>query len=263
MLAKPFVVVPLPLGAIATGNALVQNPADHLAEFDTIGMTWRSSGNTNLWVRGDFGAALPVDFMSLVWANAVPATTIRLRLGDTQAEVDGTAEYDTGALPFIDPAITRSDGLYSCHIELPTVQTKQWWRIDIGGHTGSFEAAKLIMGVRQIPANFYSAGWQYGAEDLGDIDLGRWGVPAETPGLIMRSLAFKLGWMTETEFETMFRPIMETLGKRRVALWCFDPTAGPYRQARTYFGWLRDVPYATGGTAVTRYEMEFQIRSMV
>lgn len=262
-ISLPFCVIPTPLGTITTGNEIAAKPAAHLNEFKYIGMTWRSSGNTNLWVRGNFGSAKPMDFLSVVSANALAGTTIRLRLGDSQAEVDGTADYDSTALAFISPSITREDGLYHSHLEFPSI-TKQWWRIDIGGHTGDFEAAAIVLGKKVQAANFYSAGFEFGVEDQSEFEMTRFGIPDEADGLIFRQLGFVFEWMSETEFETMFRPLTEKLGKRGVGFWCFDPTANTYRQARTYMGWLTKPPYAKGGTIkYDRYTKEFQILSMI
>jgi hypothetical protein len=261
----PFAVIPTPLGTIATGNEVAGHPAEHLGEFKAPGMTWKSSGASSLYVRGDFGSAMPVDFVSVMSANAIPATTIRVRLGDSQAEVDGTAGYDSGAVAFISPSITRADGLYHSHLELPSVQTKRWWRIDIGSHTGDFEASMLVIGQKLTPANYYAPGWARGVEDMGGIDIGRWGVADEQDGLIWRSLTFRLGWLSEADFETKFGPMMEALGKRGVALWCFDPTSGVYRQRKTYFGFIRSALVATHSRdtpAGIRYDQEYDILSM-
>jgi hypothetical protein len=146
------------------------------------------------------------------------------------------------------------------------VQTRRWWRIDIGGHTGDFEASMAILGQRLIPANYYSPGWSMGVEDLGNVEITRWGIPAEEDGLIFRSLSFRLGWMSEVDFETKFRPLSEKLGKRGVALWCFDPSPSPYRQAKTYLGWVRNSLVATHSIntpAGIKYEQEFDILSMI
>ena len=266
MVALPFAVIPTPLGEVTSGNELAANPASHLGEFAAVGMTWRSSGATGVWARGDFGSAKPVDFLSMVAANALPGTTIRLRLGDSQAAVDGTASYDSGAIAFINPSVTRENGLYHSHLEMPSVQTRRWWRIDIGGHTGDFEAAAAILGQRLTPANYYSPGWSRGAEDLGSIEISRWGVAGEEPGLIFRTINFRFGWMSEVDFETKFLPLIEKLGKRGVAFWCFDPIASTYRQAKTYLGWLRNSLVATHSQntpAGVRYEQEFDILSMI
>ncbi len=265
MAGIPFFLRPLPLGAITCGNERPERPASHLSEHAHVGMIWQSSGTGNLWVRGNFGSARAVNFCSLIRANATPATTIRLRLGSSSAAVDGTAGYDSGALPFIDPAITREDGLYSSHLKLPATQTYQWWRIDIGGFSGGdFRAAHLVLGQSTALSRYYSAGFETGVEDLGELSLSRWGVPDENAGLILRSLRFKLGWLTDAEYEQQIRPMMEALGKRRVLLCCFDPDAGPYRQARTYMGWLRDNPYAVGGDLMPgTHSHEFSIQSMI
>lgn len=257
-------MVPLALGTLTTGNERASNLAAHLGEFADIGMSWKTNGAANQWVRGDFGSAKAVDFIGMIAANATPgATTIRIRLGDTQAKVDGTADYDSGVIPFVNPVISREDGLYHTHIELPAVQTRRWWRIDINHAAGDFEAATLVLGQKVTPSTYYNSGWQFGGEDLGEIEIGRWGVADENPGLIFRTLAFKLGWLSEVDFETKMRPLIEKLGKRRVALWCFDPTPNAYRQTKTYLGWLRNSPTATGGILGGRYESEFEILSMV
>lgn len=260
----PFVVVPTPLGTIASGNETTPKPAAHLGEFMDIGMTWASNGSSNLWIRGDFGSAKPVDFCSMLSANAQAGTTIRLRLGDTQAEVDGTADYDSTALPFISPSITREDGLYHSHLALPSLQTKRWWRIDIGSHTGDFEASMLVLGQRVISARYYSPGFEFGVQDQGETGFGRWGVVEQSEGLMMRTLKFELGWIEEAEYEAKFRPLATKLGKRNPALWCFDPAATAYRQDKTYFGIVRENLYAIGGSRKPGvYSKEFSILSLI
>lgn len=263
MPSKPFFVVPLNLGTITTGNEASGYSAAFLQRRKTIGLTWKSIGNTSLWVRGNFGSALPVDFMSLISANALPGTQIRLRLGSTQAAVDGTAAYDSGAVPFINPAITREDGLYHSHLELPSVQTYQWWRIDITGHTGDFQAANLVLGQKMTPGRFYNQDFEYGARDLGDLAFGRFGVVDETPGAVLRTIGFTLGWTTEAEFETLFRPMIEKIGRRGLVFCCFDPTATVYRQARTYLGVLDKLPFARGIRKPNTFTMDWLIVSLI
>lgn len=264
MAQLPFVVAPLALGTVATGNELSYKPASHLGEFKDIGMTWKSSGASNLWVRGDFGSAKAVDFVALLSANAVSATTIRIRLGDSQANVDGAASYDSGAQTFISPSITREDGLYHSHWQLPSLQTRRWWRIDIGSHTGDFEASILVLGKRITPARYYSAGFETGVQDQGTLEFGRWGVVNEETGLILRTLRFELGWVTEAEEYGSFAPLAEKLGKRGFALWCFDPTSSVYRQQKTYFGPVTEHLYAAGGKfAPGVYAREFSVLSII
>ena len=260
---KPFFVVPLDLGTIVAGNAVLGHSVFHLDRKKAIGLTWKTNGASNVWARGDFGAAKAVDFMALVSANALPGTLIRLRLGDTQAEVDGTADYDSTALTFISPAITRADGLYHSHLELGATYTKRWWRIDITGHTGDFEAATLVLGKTVTPGRFYNTDFQHGVRDLGDLSFSRFGVFDEEDGAIFRTTEFTLGWITEAEFEASFRPMTETLGKRGILFACFDPEATAYRQAKTYLGVLDKPPFAKGVKKPATFAMDFALVSMI
>lgn len=260
---KPFFVEPIALGTIATGNELATNPASHLARPDAMGLTWKSSNNANLWVRGDLGSAQPIDFCALISANALPGTQILLRLGDSQAEVDGIADYASGVLPFISPSITRPDGLYHSHLELPAVQTKRWWRIDIAGHTGQFEAATLVLGKRLEPSRFYDHDFDFGLDDTGKGEFTQTGVWDANPGVILRTVSFVLNWQTRTEYEDTFRPFAERLGTNSMVYMCFDPEPTTWRQQQTYLGVMKKPGYATGRRNPRLISQEYEIRSMI
>ena len=260
---KPLFVVPLNLGTFDSGNARPGNPVFSLNRFKALGVTWRSTGNANLWARGIFTAAQAIDFAAMISANAQSGTTIRLRLGTSQAEVDGTASYDSGALTYISPAITREDGLYHWQFELPSVQTFAWWRIDIGGHTGDFEASMLVLGKKFEPSHFYNFDFERGVEDLGEVAFTRFGVMDETPGTVMRSLNFTLAWQSEAEFEGSFRPMIEKLGKRGIVYVCFDAEATTYRQSKTYMGVMRKPPFARGIRKPKTFTQDYEILSMI
>jgi hypothetical protein len=261
---KPIFVIPVDLGTVVSGNVRAGYAVSHLSRQKAIGLTWRTEGASNAWARGAFNSEAEVDFCSLMLANAQPGTTIRLRLGTSQAEVDGSsAPYDSGALPFISPSITRDDGLYHSHLELSAVEEATWWRIDIGGHTGDFQAANLVLGKKIEPANFYNFEWDSGIQDLGSLEITRLGVFDEEPGLILRTISFTLGWVGEAEFEASFRPMMETLGLRGAIYCCFDPEANTMRQAKTYLGVFQKPPFARSQRKPQTYSQEFQILSLV
>jgi hypothetical protein len=264
MAKLPFAVIPLSLGTIETGNERAERPAVHLGYAKFRSLVWRTAGPANAWVRGDFGADSVVDFCALVLANAQPGTQIRLRLDDAPIGTGGTMIYDSGPVTLVAPAITSDDGLYHSHLELPAATTARYWRIDITGHTGDFEAATLVLGKKLQPATYYNPDFKFDVQDLGDIAFGRWGVPDETPGLVYRILSMKFGWLDTTDMETKFRPLAEQLGKRGIVYFCFDPEATVYRQAKTYLGWLRTPPYATGAAAQPgRYESELELLSQI
>lgn len=260
---KPIFVVPYDLGTVTTGNEVAGHPAIHLGRHKAIGLTWKTSDASNVWVRGDFGSTKPISFISIVSASALSGTDIRVRLGTSQAQVDGTAPYDSGAVDFISPSIAREDGLYHSFLRLSSPVSARWWRIDISGHTGAFEASMLVIGNAVETPCFYDQNWEYGVEDLGEIDFGRWGVADEQEGAIFRRLDFTLSWISEAVFEATFRPMFEKLGKRQVIYICFDPEPTTYRQARTFMGWMRQPPFGKATRKARTFAMEFQVTSMI
>jgi hypothetical protein len=260
---KPLFIKPLDLGTIATGNETAGYPASHLNRHKAIGLTWKSTGNSNVWARGQMTSAGTIDFAAIVSANALAGTQYRLRLGTSQAEVDGTAPYDSGVQTFISPSITREDGLYHSHLEMGAQVSATWWRIDITGHTGDFQAAALVLGRKIEPSHFYNYDHEYGAEDLGSGDFNRWGVFDEEPGIILRTVDFTLAWQSEAEYEASFRPLIETTGKRGFVYIAFDPEPSTYRQARTYMGVFGKVPFARGVRKGRTFTQDYQIRSII
>lgn len=258
---KPIFVLPLDLGTIATGNERAEAPASNLNEHRSPGLVWRSNGNTNVWAKGQLASAQAISHAAVLAANALSGTTIRLRLGTSQAEVDGTAPYDSGAVTFINPAVTLSDGLYNSFQSFAEVSAS-WWRIDIGGHTGDFEAMSLVLGEAIQTEKYYDAGFEFGTEDLGDLDISRWGVVDETDGFALRTLNFKLSWISETAFEDSFRRVMAQ-SKRGPVYICFDPEATVYRQDKTYFGRFGQPPFAQQGKKPRNFIMEFAVKSFI
>lgn len=261
---KPFCVLPLSLTDIRTGNARSNRGATHLGVPEWPGMIWQSEGSSNLWVRGQFeGGTQPVDFMSLMAANAQAGTTIRVRLGTSQAQVDGTAPYDSGALTLISPARTRADGRYHSHLELPSVQNASWWRIDIGNHTGDFSASALIFGSKRTPARFYNRDREIGFEDLGSLEISRNGVVAETPGYVLRTLLFRLQWVSNSEFWDAWAPLAATKGRRQLIYWCFDPEPTVRRQDQSFLGYMARDIFMRGNDFPLDNQMDFQLRAIL
>lgn len=281
-ISKPFFVVPLDLGTITAGNETAGYPASSLNRHKAIGLTWKSTGTADLYVRGQMSSAKPVDFCSIVAANAQAGTQFRLRLGWTQAEVDGAAPYDSGWQTFAPPYevsdsgsllslnfLTGSYQVYSTaptshsHLEISSTVSATWWRIDIQGHTGDFQAADLVLGKKVTPSRYYNFDYEYGVEDMGGMEITRLGVMNEEPGVVMRTLNFTLAWQSEAEFESNFRPLMETLGKKGIVFCCFDPTASEYRRSRTYMGVFRTALFAKGVRKPRTFQQDFEILSFI
>jgi hypothetical protein len=262
---KPFAVLPLALSGIATGNEKANRLASNLGLPQYAPMRWESNGNSNLWVRGQFTGTQAVNFVSLMAANAQSGTTIRVRLGTSQAQVDGSAPYDSGALTLISPARTEASGLYHSHLELPSVSNASWWRIDIGNHTGDFSASALIFGEKRVPSNFYNRDREIGFEDLGALEIARNGVVADTPGLVLRTLSFRLQWVENEEFFSLWAPmgLRNADGSKRIVFWAFDPEPTVRRQAQTFLGYLARDPFIRGNDFPKANQADFQLRAIL
>lgn len=281
---KPIFVVPASLGTITTGNERTSNPAVNLGRPKAISLTWKTNGTLNTWVRGDFGQTTLVNFAAIIAANAQAGTLYRLRLGQSQAEVDGAALYDSGwqkVAPFLPADNDRptldldfvnqvyeldapgATELSHSHLEMASTMAVRWWRLDISGHVGDFEAATLVLGEAITPSRYYNFDFERGVEDMGDLNISRWGVFDETPGTVMRTLSFTMGWQTEEEFQASFAPMAQRLGKRGIVYVCFNPDANSERQFNTYLGVFRKAPFARGIRKARRVQQEFDILSMI
>ena len=260
----PFVVLPRPIPAITTGNQQPNRPAIHLTIPKSVGLVWRTNGAGNAWIVANLGGTSAFDFVALLNTNAQPGTVQRVRTGASEAGCVTAPQFDSSNL-LISPPTTTNTGLYHSHVELPpqSAQSAQFVRIDITAHVGDFEAATLIVGTRMTPSRFYDADYERGTKDMGEVTLNRWGVAAEEPGVVLRTLAFRLGWLNRAEYENGFRPLIEAIGTRGLSYWCFDPEPTPDRQRKTYFGRCEQSPVASTGKAPGRMAIPFQILSII
>lgn len=262
MAGKPFFVVPLPLETITAGNALANRPVTNLGEFAYRGMVWETADNTNLWVKADVASPRTIGFVSVMNANAQAGTTIRVRLGDTEAAVNGSgAPFDSGVVPFINPSISYPPYLYHSHTEIQPHQSRRWIRVDIGGHTGPFTASMLVIGERFTPSTYYENQWSRDIRDLGSVTFSRNGVPGISQGSKLRAIGFKLSWLHEYEMEQYFSLVDEVVGKTNPIYLCFDPDPTIYRQRRSFLGYLEEQA-SVRKIGFDRFERNYQLLSL-
>jgi hypothetical protein len=148
---------------------------------------------------------------------------------------------------------------------LSSTAHSRWWRIDITGHTGDFEAMAMVLGQRAVFTNFYNdKGFEFGQEDYGTIEIGRYGVVDELGGIKMRTLMMDFGWMSDSDRHNVFQPLRDKIGVTGVAFWCFDPDATVQRQDKSYFGWLmKPVAFRASSFKQDRWQSQFNVRSMI
>lgn len=258
---KPIFVVPLP-ATVAAGSELPGHPASNLMRFEAPGLTWQ--GVNGGFIRGQLPAATPIDFAAIMAANATSDTTVRLRLGASQGEVDGgSAPYDSGAQPFPSPGFTSPSGLYHSFQEAPAPVTANWWRIDIGGFTGTFEASIAVVGKKIELGRFMDYDFEFGNEPAGELKILPNGVVDRTRGVNPRTLDLMFNWMTEAEWENQVRPAIEALSVTEPVYCCFDATENAWRQNRTLFGPFRKSPFARGRRKPGVFTSEFKLISLL
>lgn len=256
MAGIPFFVRPLPFAVSSVGNERSDRPASNLGEFQYTGMVWRSNGAASLTFRATLSAATTCDFVGLLNTNAITATDWQVVARNAGA----TIVFDSGVIDLISPAVTGRD-FYQGHCEFPAASVLTV-DITITSHTGDFEAAFLVIGKKVSGARYYETQWESGPEDLSSITISRNGVPEIAAGSMLRSKAFTLGWISEAEYEGQFQPLMQTLGKTSPVYLCFDPEPTTYRQARTYFGYMRDTRrFKKAG--FNRFEKSFELLSKI
>jgi hypothetical protein len=261
MAGKPIFVKPLPFTVSAYGNQLTSNPASSLGEFQYPGVTWKSSGNTNLYVVVDLGAAQTVDFVAMLASNALAGTAFTITMDTTSAgAIGGSPAYSSGAQTFISPA-TTGRALYNSYFAFPSAQTYRYLAIQITGHTGDFEASFLVIGTQISVTRYYETQWESCVLDLSQVTDNRNGVSELAYGAVWRQLQFTLGWLTESEWETSILPLLLACGKTEPLYCCFDPDPTTYRQNRTYFGRLAEATVRKMG--FNQFQKEFQIKSFI
>jgi hypothetical protein len=257
---KPFFVIPYNLSATSEAASAAGFPASNLGDFNNVGMVFRAGAvSTDMYLRGDFGVARSVDFCAVVLANAQPGTTIDLALAAT----NGGSDYYNAPATFINPARTRDDGLYSSHFEISTPQTYRYWRIGIHSQTSVFEASKIILGKKITTLTAYEPTFGRAVEGQGSFQMNANGIPNIEPGVTLRSIKFTLRWITELEYETLIEPLLIAVADSKPVYLCFDSEPTVYRQAKSFFGWLRNSSYATGDTKPGTYSRDFELLSMI
>ena len=198
----------------------------------------------------------------MLCTNAQSGSQMKFVMDDTQANIGGGSEqYSSGFVPIISPSVSGRSSYHS-FLDIGSTQTRRYFGVIIASHTGAFECAKIIVGVKAQPAKYYETQWETGIDDMSRVDLSRNGVPLIATGASYRTLDFTLGWMTESEKETMFDPLDRSLGVRAPALWMFDPDATTYRQNRTYFGRYATAP-KIGKQGYNRFEKRVSLLSMI
>lgn len=245
---RPLFVRPYEGMTITAQNEEAGSPVSHLGVSRHSGLVWRSTSSF-VEVTIDLGAAKPIDFIALLDTNATPTTALRIRIGDTRAEVDGTADYDQSGLIIRNPAVSLESGKYHSFHKLESAITKRWIKITISGHSGPFEASHLVIGESKTPEYYPSPDFEFGGDDETGFQVTAGGIASGADDLPNRTLRINFPWMTESDYETYFRHLAERHGVNRPFYMCQDPAETSFRMSRMYFGYF-PAPPVTSATRI-------------
>jgi hypothetical protein len=186
------------------GHADAGHPSSHLAEFDTIGMTWKTSSAAAAHHRRRFrlgkDGRVPVD----------AERQCRLRSDDPAA--DGHDERRQQLRQRVhdlrQSRITRDDGLYHSHFELPSAQTYRYFAVE-HERADRVRSAALVLGAKVTPANYYSPGWEIGRRGSRGYRCRPLWCGRRDPGPDHADAQLPAGVDVGGDFETKFRPLVE------------------------------------------------------
>ena len=91
------------------------------------------------------------------------------------------------------------------------------------------------------------------------------GVVADTPGMVLRTLLFRLQWVSNEEWFEKWAPLAQrnANGSKRVVFWCFNPQSTARRQAQTFLGFFSRDLFIRGNSFPKDNEMDMQLRAIL
>lgn len=263
MARQPFIVIPHEPVSIEATNAAPGRPASHMAEYLHAGMVWRMpTAQPSQTILMDLGAARDIDHLSLIGTTYSATTQANMILGTAlgSGDIYGSPQV---SIPPAPQAPNRPDSTVDYWNDLPSVFSARYVGVNITGHTGlPYSAQFLVVGKRITFQRYAEHDWEVGVDDQSQTTITRDGVPDIVEGAIMRTLSFTMKWVSEAEYFDQIALLDQAVGRRKPVLICFDPDAGPRRQALTYFGLLRENPRSRRINA-RAFERRFEILSFI
>lgn len=152
MIHNPFFLMSAPLSFETTAFEIPASPGVNLTN-DNMDMEWRSVGLNDVYVVMRCSAL--VDTIAILYSNQRATDTVRIRAGESVAELLTAPVYDSGPVSAyeglkFDPYTTKTI------IDLGQSVQSLFWRVDFSspGHPhGQVKAARIIMGERfEVPS---------------------------------------------------------------------------------------------------------------
>ena len=239
-----FIVVPRSFTVLA--NSASTTPTTYLQN-DEPGLVWRTTGASSNYVTVQLAAG-SLNVISLAGTNLVAGDTIRIRLGNSQASVEGSsAPVDRTATI---AAGTPQNGTSFVIDKLSSPVTYTFARIDFTSVAGSYvEVSRLILGSAIVTDGIdVNAEFTFDNQTVNRLD----------PYHSKPTWKISLSGFKDAQFWNEWGDTLRSISKKIGFLFVPDLTSS-YVQQQTIFGYVTAIPKATLiSTDYTTVEMVVQ-----
>lgn len=248
---------------VTVGSEATDMPASNLQTMQPSEV-WRVTDTGNAYVTIDFGSATTFNVIFLGHTNADTNTTWRIRGGDTEAEVNGTADEDTGSIDLWPGSADLSDWPTTPAFKyLSSAWTERWVRIDITNiSTSYFEAGRLFIANAWQPATnmLYNTQFPSWHEDVQRVYSHGGGVyPAIRSRYLRTSFTVR---STQADILGNAHELGITQGVSEDVLFVFDPAETVYTAHGIVHG-IVDQPVSVFVPNRDIWEVTYNIRGLV
>lgn len=200
---------------------------------------WRSSSTTP-YVVVDFGSAVDVRAVSVLYGNFATTDTVRVRGATTEANLTGAPGYDPGAESAWPGGADLSgwSRTHSLHY-IASAETYRWWRVDIDASSNSdgyHESSRLYIADVVQPAISGALGWQaiYSEPEIRTRNQSGGVTPRGIPQ--RRGVEWQWAALTEAEAWGSFGALRRARGSSGDVLVLVDPAETTYPMDKMFYG---------------------------
>lgn len=230
------------------------------------GIFWKTLVDSGVFFRVNIGTGQSVDMVSLLYTNFTSAATWRVRLGDSQAEVDGgAADIDSGTITaWAQTDMSKWDFAHSI-FRAGSASTNSWLRVDLNDAAnpdGFLTVGRLMAGASYEPTiNFqYGGGIGYVSQPLRDRSIANVLYVEERQAFQTASLTFD--HIPEDEFWPNMQTIFRLHGNHKPIQLVMDIGDNANRADKAIYGVIERIG-TSQLTSVRRVRTQIQIAEML
>lgn len=240
---------PIPFTVLAQSGGVT--PTSYLLN-DEKGLVWRTANLTGNYITAQLDGSV-IDTVAIVGSNLIAGNTVRFRLGNTQAAVEGSsAAIDVTIGLAAGTADTNQALLFH---KLTTPAAHGFLRIDFTAASNPdtfLEFSRLVVG-KSVICDGVSAGVEFGYDNQTVSSLDR---EATKP-----MWKFTVSGFTEATYWSLWHPLLKVLGDKRGFLFIPD-LQSDYLQQQALFCYVTSTSKGSA-TNSDYYMIDIQVQSLL